>query len=131
MRLPLSTVPDTLHAFEGRVVLNNTIKVTNAGDGLSKAMGLENAPGDLAIGAKVHVVLECEVAGIGFVKVKDTDGLVRVQTLKAGRSTFVEADFVEDALREQDLRLEKAAGISRLFNEDGDPVEPDPAPDAE
>jgi hypothetical protein len=120
---------DARQAFEGKDVIATAIKVTNAGDGLSKAMSIDNE--EFHIGQRVHIVLECEVDAVTHKTIKDTDGLVRVQTLKAGRATMVAADFVSEVLDAQDRKLEEAAGITRLFDENGDPIEPEPEPAAE
>ena len=111
----------TLDAFEGTQVLKTAIALTNAGDGLSKAMSIDNE--ELHIGETVHVVIECEVTAVGFDKVKDTDALVRKQKLKAGRATLVDGKLVEDVLDQMSQRLEEAAGIKRLFDNDGEPIE--------
>ena len=79
-----------LTAFEGEEVLGTTIKITNAGDGLSKAMSID------------------------FQELKDADGAMRVHVLKAGRATMVDGKLVADVLDEQDKRLEEAAGVQRL-----------------
>lgn len=89
------------------------IAVTGAGDGLSKSLEIDER--DFPPGVPVHVVLECLPNGIKTTPVKDTDGgYTLVYVLKAGRATFVDADLVEGVLDEQDIRLEKAAGIQRL-----------------
>lgn len=73
-------MPD-LQPFEGRDVLGTTIAVTQAGDGLSKAMSVD--PVEIPLGAIVHVVLECEVSKIRHEEIKDTDGVQRVHILRA------------------------------------------------
>lgn len=111
-----------LAAFEGSDVIQTAISVKNAGDGLSSAMSIDNE--ELHIGETVHVVLECEVSNIGFDKIKDVDGLVRKQTLKAGRATLVDGKLVADVLDSMSARLEQAAGITKLFDGNGNPTDP-------
>lgn len=101
-----------LHRFEGRDVIATKIAITNAGDGLSKALAID--PEELLIGDTVFVVLECTVGNISFTQVKDTDSLVRVQKLKAGPATIVDRDLVAAQLAEQATRIEEAAGVHRL-----------------
>ena len=103
---------DQLGEFEGDPVLGTTIKITKAGDGLSKALSVK--PQNLHKGDVVHVVLETVVGPIGFVPVKDTDGVQRVHTLETGRATVIDGSLVAEMLDEQDRKLEEAAGITRL-----------------
>lgn len=102
-----------LDPFEGEPVVGTSVRVTNAGDGLSKAMSVDNAI--LHRKDTVHVVLECSVGKVGFEGAKDVDGVIRVQTLTAGRATLVDAALVASLLDEQDRRIEEAAGINRIF----------------
>lgn len=117
-----------LGSFAGHDVVKSTVAITNAGDGLSKALGVD--PTVLDIGDKVFVVLECEVAKIGFAPVdRDTDVLTRIHTLRAGTATLVDEDLVREHLDDQAKRIEEAAGVHRLpMGEDGevdDEGEPD------
>lgn len=102
-----------LHRFEGRETIGTRIKITNAGDGLSKALAIE--PEELVMGATVYVVLECEVDKIGHERVKDNPrAAVRVQTLKAGTATIVDKAMVAEVLEAQRLKIEQATGVERL-----------------
>jgi len=108
-----------LGRFDGREVIKSTIAVTNAGDGLSKAMSVDPAAMDL--GDKVYVVLECEVAKVTFTEVDDTAKLARNHTLKAGDATIVDEDLVRAHIDEQVQRIEEAQGVHRLpLDEDGE-----------
>jgi len=99
--------------FEGEDVLSTSIKITNAGDGLSQAMSIENEI--LHRKEVVYVVLECEVTKVGFVPMKDTkEGAIREHVLKAGRATLVDGTLVADLLDAQDRKIEEAAGVQRL-----------------
>lgn len=89
------------------------IKITNAGDGLSKALEIE--PRDFHKDETVHIVLECKPNGVDFRPVKDTDNAwTLAYVLRAGRATIVDGDLVADVLDAQDRKLEAAAGIQRL-----------------
>lgn len=104
-----------LTPFEGLPVTRTTVKVTNAGDGLSQAMKVD--PAELHQGDRVYLVLECEVAKVTHEPVDREDPRgpqARVHTLRAGRATLVDADLVRGVLDEQDERIEAAAGIERL-----------------
>lgn len=110
-----------LGSFEGLDVVSTKIAITNAGDGLSKAMQIE--PQQLHLGDTVYVVLEATVGKISYAGVKDTDVLERVQVLKAGVATIVEEALVKDVLDAQRIAIERAAGVERL--DFGDPGEGD------
>ena len=108
----MSKKQSKLGVFDGKSVLATSIKITNAGDGLSKAMAVD--PQLMSLHQKIYVVLECEVSRVQFQDIKDVDGVVRIHTLKAGTATVVDQDMVQDVLDAQIARLEEAAGISKL-----------------
>lgn len=97
-----------LTPFDGKPVVRTTIAITNAGDGLSDALGID--PQEFHHGDKVYVVLECEVAKVAHIPVdKDTPGiLLRQHTLRAGVGTIVDADLVEEQVRRQAERIDVA-----------------------
>lgn len=101
-----------LSSFEGQDVLGATIAITNAGDGLSKAM--EVAPEEFHLGDTIHVVLECEVSKVRYEPVSGTDGLKRVHTLRAGLATIVDADVVREQLERQSAVIDAAEGKVKL-----------------
>ncbi len=108
----------TLHKFEGREVIGTKVKITGAGDGLSQALAID--PTELSLGETVYVVLECTVDKVIHERVKDTEALTRVQSLKAGTATLVDKDLVDAKLEAQRVRIEEAKGVSRLdFTEEG------------
>lgn len=111
-----------LHQFDGRDVLATTIAITNAGDGLSKAMKVD--PREFHHDEKVYVVLECDVAKVSFSPLAEgTQELVRVHTLRAGAATIVDGDLVKAHLDQQAARIQeakdKAAGVVNLEGEPG------------
>lgn len=97
-----------LSAFDGKPVVRSTIAVTNAGDGLSDALGID--PQEFHHGDRVYVVLECEVSKVSLVPLdKDTPGiLVRQHTLRAGTGTIVDEDLVAEQIRRQAERIDVA-----------------------
>lgn len=114
------SAPGELNPFEGLDVLQASIKVTNAGDGLSDALAVD--PVEYHLGQTVHVVLECVVAKVDYQQLNGVEALRRVHSLKAGTATVVSAALVKDVLDAQRLAIEKARGIERLDfdGEDGD-----------
>lgn len=108
----------TLTQYEGRDVAQATIRLTNAGDGLSQAMGID--PAEYHHGEKLYLVIEAEVAKVTYDTIRDTDLLARVHTLRAGVSTIVDEAFAKDVLEEQRIALEKAKGVTRLPLANGD-----------
>lgn len=103
---------DTLTPFDDRDVTKATIAVTNAGDGLSKA--LEVVPQEFHHGDTVHVVLRCTVAKVTFVEDADSGDLTRVHTLKAGTSTIVDGKLVTKVLDQQQKLIDEAKGQGTL-----------------
>ncbi len=102
-----------LNQFDGRDVVGTTIALTNAGDGLSKAVATE--PIELHHGEKVYVVFETEVSKVRFDKSKDdASKLVRVHTLKAGTATIVDFDLVSDVLNAQEKKNDAAEGKQKI-----------------
>lgn len=109
--------------FDGREVTDRRVKITNAGDGLSKALHID--PQDIKMGQKVFVVLECEAMNVTFVVVPDDDtSVVRVQALRAGTGIIVDEALVGDMIRAQAEKNrvadERSRGIMRLPYEDDD-----------
>ena len=125
----LSADPDKQETFEEIDVVRTEVAVTNAGDGLSRALAIQ--PNDLELGTRVYVVLECLVQQIKFKPAVDRDhpedGLARVHVLRAGAATIVDRTVVASAMDAQAERIrlaeEAAAGIQRLS------TSPDPGSD--
>jgi hypothetical protein len=108
-----------LGTFEGHDVLTTSVKVTNAGDGLSQALAVD--PQLLHHGDRGAIIIEYEVAKVGYDPIKDTDGLTRIHTLKALRGTLVDLDIVRERLDAQQRRIEAAEGTLQLDLEGGEP----------
>lgn len=110
---------DTLTPFDGKDVRAATVKITHAGDGLSKAMKVN--PSELHHQETVFVVLECVVSKVGFDPIsEDSTDLMRVHTLKAGLATIVDGELVRDVLAAQQKILDDAKGIQQLPYKDPD-----------
>jgi len=109
----------TLKPFENRDVVQATIKVTNAGDGLSEALAIE--PVEYDVGETITVVLETVCTGVAYVPVRDTDVLKRVHTLRAGLGTIIDAKVVAKVLDDHRKALDEARGRGQLpFEGEGD-----------
>lgn len=106
-----------LGTFEGRDIVQTSVAVTNAGDGLSQSLTVE--PKILHVGDTGAVVLEYEVVRIQFRPIGDTEVLNRIATLRAGNATLIERDTVAAALDANLIRIEQARGVERLPLDDG------------
>lgn len=106
--MSMSDPVTVLSPFDGKPVVRSTIAVTNAGDGLSDALGID--PQEFHHGETVYVVLECEVVKVTHTPIdRDTPGILgRGHTLKAGTGTIVDADLVEAQVRRQAERIDTA-----------------------
>ena len=107
--------------FEGFDVSRVAVAVTNAGDGLSKALGVE--PVDLKIGQTVYLAMEAKVVGVNHrtirIEGEDTDLLERVAKLRAQTATIVDAEAVAEAIDVTRRKIEAAAGVGALnFGDD-------------
>lgn len=101
-----------LQPFEGHDVIQASMRITRAGDGLSTALGI--APTEYHPGDKLYVLLECEVGRVSYDPIKDTDCLQRVHTLVAGVGTIVDGKWADKAIADQRKRNEEAAGVLAL-----------------
>lgn len=106
-----------LSSFEGRAVAGASIRVTNAGDGLSEALALE--PQELHHGEEVWLVLHGKVSNVAFPSLKKyPDLLTRLHTVSAIECIMVAPDQVEGLLEKERNRLElikeEKAGVTRL-----------------
>lgn len=109
-----------LTEFEGRDVVQSTIKVTNAGDGLSEAMSVD--PIEMHLGEKRYLLIEAEVHRVNYEELKDTDVLRRVHTLKAGTATLVDDEYARELIEKQRKAILAAKGVVELFDDDDDVV---------
>ncbi len=130
---------DMIAEFDGREVIQTSIAITNAGDGLSAALAVD--PAMLHMGDTVYVVLECQVAkGVLGPVNGDYANLELVHKLKAGAATLVDRDLVVEQLETQTERIrlakEEEDGVRRMFDkgedqllqEHGDGDHPEPVP---
>lgn len=116
---PESPAPSA--TFDGRDVIQISVKIVNAGDGLSQSLTV--APHEIYIGDTGVVALEYVCTKVQFVEIKDTECLNRVATLRAGAATMIDREVVAKALDAQAFALERMRGVQRLpmdDNPDGD-----------
>lgn len=109
----------SLGSFDKKPVLATGIRITNAGDGLSKALQVD--PKVIHHGDKTYVVLETECSNIAFPPIKDTDGVQRMHTLRAGRATIVDPDLVCELLDAQEERIKGYSEPALPFGADEKP----------
>lgn len=97
-----------LTPFDGKPVVQTTISITQAGDGLSAALAID--PEEFHHGERVVVVLDCTVGKVLMRQLsKDVPNmLVREHVLVAGTSTIIDAQLVEELLQEQAAKIAAA-----------------------
>lgn len=123
-RKPKEEAKGPLGEFEGRTIAAASIRVTNAGDGLSEALALE--PQELHHGEEVWLVMHGRVSNVAFPGMKKyPDLLTRMHTVSAIECIMVAPDQVEGMLEKERDRLEllkeEQQGVTRLpLN--GDPL---------
>lgn len=108
--------------YKGRDVIQTSVSIRNAGDGLSKALGIE--PREFSPGETVMVLLECEWNGETHQPIKDTDAFQLVTILRASTATLVDTAQARKALDQQARKnqraAEEAAGVQRIPGVDPD-----------
>lgn len=108
----------TLAPFDDRDVVETSIRIVGAGDGLSESMEIE--PVELHHGQRVHIVLRGEVTKVTYEATKDSDELRRVHTVRAVFGTLVDEPVVRKVLDAQRKAIDKARGLAQLPGVDGD-----------
>lgn len=102
-----------LGTYDDLPIVESSIAITNAGDGLSKAMEVD--PINIHMNDEVYVVLATTASQVKFKPHKDdAKKLIRTIVLTAGVATIVEAELVAAVLDAQQERIDKAAGVSRI-----------------
>lgn len=102
----------SLGTYKGHEVVGVSMKLTKAGDGLSKAMSLD--PVDLEFGQRVHLVIEAVVTEHGLKPATPGDlygPLRNVVTLQAEAATIVENASVAKLIDRHKAALDKAKQI--------------------
>lgn len=106
-------MPGTLTPFENHEVVGTSIKVTNAGDGLSQALKVE--PIEYDRGETVYVLLETTAEKITFVASKDdNEKLIREHVLKASRGTVVDPGKARPIMKATQKKIDEAEGLAQL-----------------
>lgn len=107
-----------LTPYEDRDVLQTTIRLTNAGDGLSQGLAIE--PAEYHVGDVISLVIEASISRVAYEPIPDTDVLRRVHTAKTIIGTVVQPDTVVKLLDKAKRDVERARGVERLPIGDGD-----------
>lgn len=115
----MTTDRSGLADFEGKQVLRSTVKVTNAGDGLSDSLNLDPVEYHQGDSGVLVIAYECtQVAFAPIDKDDPTGPQKRVHTFKAGTAFTMDDDVMAKALAEQRDKIltakEEAAGIQRM-----------------
>lgn len=102
--------------FDGRAVVKTTVKIKNAGDGLSKAMAADAQT--IHLGERLTVVLEVDCSGVD-VRPLDKDDLSGPVTVAyvlsaTSKATIVDDKLVRAALDAQQKRNDEAAGKPQM-----------------
>lgn len=117
-------LPDALYIAEGKDVVDIRAKLTNVGDGLSKAMASDRSVREQETKGYmiVEVVLEKTTHEPRKIKHIDTGALERIEIWKGSAMTFVESSpairrAIEEQKKRNETEAEERAGIMRLFEE--------------
>lgn len=120
--------PTDLGSYQGQPIIRAKIKVTKAGDGLSKALKIE--PTMLPVGWTGMLLLEVECVKHGHQRITDTEAFEVELVLAAGTATIVDDKSSRTKIERQRRKIEKAVdkahGRQRLsdadpeFDEDAD-----------
>lgn len=118
-----------LGEYRGRDIIRTSVKITKAGDGLSKSMGI--APAVYEQGDELMVLLKVVVGPHTHKMIADTECLELIQSFEAETAVIVDdaasrkkLDRQENALR---VASERARGVERIpGTEDAIDGKPDP-----
>lgn len=112
-----------LHDFEGREVQRATVKITNAGDGLSEALNID--PEEIELDDERFYVLSGTCSRVSIET--DKNGITsRVHTIKTQRISKVDADVAGNMLAAAAEELERAkaeASGQLLFEQEQEAAE--------
>lgn len=108
-----------LGELDGYPVIGSAVKITKAGDGLSKALGVQ--PRRIHKGEKLLLLLEVEAGPVMFRPAEEVNGWIRVDTLEATGVAFVPAGMesevrarLVDLAEKIKVAQEAARGVNRL-----------------
>lgn len=108
-----------LGTFEGLPILDITVAITKAGDGLSNA--LKANPHRFPKGSRTLLLLEVEAGAVAHKPAKDADAWIEVRTLEAVGVAFVPKTLAPEVTRlitETNERvkeaIERERGVNRL-----------------
>jgi hypothetical protein len=106
------TQPALSNSVAGEVI-NASVVLKDAGDGLSKALTVE--PFDIESGDEGYIAIRWTAGAVHFVPVKDAPGcFTRKVDLHAQEGTFLEDEAVEQAIERTKIAIEEHEGVHRL-----------------
>lgn len=135
MTEPAEDLIEGLGEYLGKDIIRTSVKITKAGDGLSKSVGI--TPQLFAQGDELMVLVKVRVGQHIHKPIPDTECLELVQEFEALTATIVTDQASSRRLAQQEQALAKAAekkkGVERLPGEvadaiDGRPPESDDGP---
>jgi len=106
-----------MNQFEGQDVVRAGLVIPNAGGGLHPAMKVE--PREFSAGDEVDAVFHLKTREVRFLRIKDTNTLMRVHVMDVTGATFVEAALVSAPLAEQQQRIEAFEAQAKEHDEVG------------
>lgn len=116
-----------LGTYQDQPVLKAKVKLTKAGDGLSKSLSI--APQLLPVRSKVMLLVEAEVALHAHKPMDGVDAFELIQTLEATTVTIVDDKASATKIERQRRALEKAdmerKNVKRLADQDGKELDVD------
>ena len=97
--------------FEGREVAGIELRVSAA---VVELDGAER----FHVGEVVHVVIECSIDRVGYVRLPKSDRILRVEHASPAVAALIDADAAADAIDLARIAAESERGIQRLRPDD-------------
>lgn len=109
----------TLSPFDGMPVVQSTVKITGAGDGLSSSLGVD--PHEWKIGEEGYLVVHYKVADVKYSPVsKDHAGVLsRDHNFRVLTVAHTDAPAAKKAIRDTERKINEARGRREITNADG------------
>jgi hypothetical protein len=110
-----------LSAVNGMQIVSSGFTMPGASGGLNKALTVNDM--ELDPHETITLAVNARVKQLNFPPVKDTDGYQRVHVLEVLGVAVVDEETVAGAIQAQALKVEQAAGVTRLpYPPDEDPA---------
>lgn len=106
-----------LGTYDGSPIIDSSIALVGAGDGLSKALEID--PVAIGMNDTVYVVVETVASQIKFKADRDEPNMLHKTTvLSAVVATIVDKELVDEVLTAQQAKIDEAAGKMKIPFED-------------